>query len=493
MAADESSEQIPTHHAGPSVAPCAREVTDMIARHNGSLVTELWRRQWRSSFWAPLAVAALSTSACSDAQQSPPHGVVTSALSTWANQAFSLSRFTATFDAVPTQNLEDVTIGLSQGPAAGYTDLAAIVRFNSSGAIDVRNGSAYAALAHVPYTAGESYHVQMTVDVPSHSYTVHVTPPGGAAILLAQNYAFRTEQASVTSLGYLSKGAASGDATVSNTEIAMSPSNLQGSSAPPTPTPIPTPAPTPSPATNGAPVPDVTSFTGIDAPGAAIDVDGARYWVENVSQPYSLENPDSQTLRFELHAGQCIENGSQNDCTNDGAAERSEVDGAAGPLIPNASTIHITYQFMMEPGQANSARWMVIGQVDSTAGSPPISVQMNGEHMAVSIGWISSMGGSLPTYWTTTSSELNGTPISYAYAYQDSNPIQRGHYYNMDITINQAKGTLVVLRDDVPIVNYNGPLGFGESTHWAYGIYRGNTTNDIQSADYRNMVLTTAP
>jgi hypothetical protein len=411
--------------------------------------------------------------------------VVTAALSTWNNQAFSLSHFTATFDAVPAQNLEDVVIGLSQGPAAAYTDFAAIVRFNNSGAIDVRNGSAYAAQAKVPYTAGKSYHFQMAVDVPSHSYTVYVTPRGGAAILLAQNYAFRTEQASVTSLGNVGKGAAAGDATVSNIAITMSPSNLEGSSA--------TPTPTPTPSTNGAPVPDVTSFTGLDAPGAAINVDGARYWVENVSQPYSLENPDSQTLRFELHSGQCIENGSQNDCTNDGAAERSEVDGAAGPLIPNTSTIHITYQFMIEPGQANSARWMVIGQVSDDVGSPPISVQMNGEHMAVSIGWISSMGGSLPTYWTTTSSVLNSVSISYAYAYQDSNPIQRGHYYNMDITINQAKGTLVVLRDGVPLVNYNGPLGFGESTHWAYGIYRGNTTNDIQAADYRNMVLTTTP
>jgi hypothetical protein len=218
-------------------------------------------------------------------------------------------------------------------------------------------------------------------------------------------------------------------------------------------------------------------------------VDGSRYLVENPGQSFNLRNPDSQTVRFEIHSGQCI----AVDCTSDGRAERSELDGGGGPVIPNSSTIHAAYQFMMEAGQANSADWMVIGQVWSAGGSPPFSVQMIGEHMAVSIGWLSAQGGVLTPYWTPTSSALNGAALSYAWAYKDPNPIQRGHYYNMDITINEAKGTLSVIRDGAQIVNYNGPIGFGQSSHWEFGLYRAPTTNDIQAADYRNLILTTTP
>src|SRR4051812_39141546 len=45
----------------------------------------------------------------------------------------------------------DVVFGLSNGKAATFSDLGPIVRFNSGGFIDARDGTSYRAIAAVPY------------------------------------------------------------------------------------------------------------------------------------------------------------------------------------------------------------------------------------------------------------------------------------------------------------------------------------------------------
>src|SRR5205807_3210378 len=90
----------------------------------------------------------------------------------------------------------------SNGPASAYTSLAAIVRFNNQGAIDVMNGAAYSASPSFPYSPNLTYHVRMAINVPTHTYSVYVTPPGGAETLIATNFAFRSTQATVTTLNY---------------------------------------------------------------------------------------------------------------------------------------------------------------------------------------------------------------------------------------------------------------------------------------------------
>ena len=128
----------------------------------------------------------------------------------WSNFSFptQTTNFTASFDATPSQSGADIVIGLSPTTAAAYTDLAAIVRFNSSNTIDVRNGSAYSADVSVPYSAGTTYHFRMVVNVATDTYSVYVTPQGGSQIELATNYAFRTEQATDTSLSDVGEFAA---------------------------------------------------------------------------------------------------------------------------------------------------------------------------------------------------------------------------------------------------------------------------------------------
>jgi len=148
-------------------------------------------------------------------------GAVTS---TVAWQSFSIAAqtdvFTAEFDMVPHGEMMDGVTGLSLGTAAAYSDLACIVRFDSAtGHIDVRNGSAYAKDIIIPFVVGDSYHVRMEVDIVNHLYDVFLTPEGSGEVQLADDYAFRTEQASVATLDHWSLKCAWGSHTVSNMTI----------------------------------------------------------------------------------------------------------------------------------------------------------------------------------------------------------------------------------------------------------------------------------
>jgi len=106
--------------------------------------------------------------------------------------------FTASFTATPAANGVDGVVGLSAVPAAGFADLATAVRFNPAGTIDVRNATDYTADTVVPYVAGKSYAFVLIVDVMGHAYSVLVD-----GTLIARNYAFRSQQANVSSLANL--------------------------------------------------------------------------------------------------------------------------------------------------------------------------------------------------------------------------------------------------------------------------------------------------
>jgi hypothetical protein len=108
--------------------------------------------------------------------------------------------FTATCDAVPSISPSNTTISLCSGAQTAYTGLAAMARFSSTGAIDARNGGAFAAVATIPFSAGVSYHFRFVVSMSTHTYSLYVTPAGGSEITVGSNYAFRTEQAAVASL-----------------------------------------------------------------------------------------------------------------------------------------------------------------------------------------------------------------------------------------------------------------------------------------------------
>ena len=125
------------------------------------------------------------------------------------------SSFRIQFDVTPVAALEDGVTGLSAAPAAGYNDLAAAVRFNLTGAIDARSGGRFVAATAIPYTAGTAYHFILDVNVGTHTYNAYVML-GSVQATIGTNLAFRTQQASVSSLAYLDGLTVTGSDTICN-------------------------------------------------------------------------------------------------------------------------------------------------------------------------------------------------------------------------------------------------------------------------------------
>jgi streptogramin lyase len=121
-------------------------------------------------------------------------------------KAFPFARqtgvFTCTFEARPLQAAMDGVTGLCAGEAFSFADLAAIVRFNSNGRIDARDGGAYRAEQDIPYTTGTWYRFRLVVDIPAHRYDAFVTAPDGQTQVIGQGLAFRSEQSTVPYLDH---------------------------------------------------------------------------------------------------------------------------------------------------------------------------------------------------------------------------------------------------------------------------------------------------
>ena len=139
----------------------------------------------------------------------------------WANSALSQTAtgsFRVTFDATPTASPMDGVMGLSFGPASGYTNLAAIVRFNSSGMIDAMNKTAYAAAAAIPFSAGTTYHFILDVDAVAHTYSAYVML-GAVQTTIGSNFAFRSAQSTTSSLNNVGTASIIASDTVCNVAL----------------------------------------------------------------------------------------------------------------------------------------------------------------------------------------------------------------------------------------------------------------------------------
>ena len=146
-----------------------------------------------------------------------PPGCLLSA-GTWVSTPLTqvqTSSFRIQFDVTPVAAIEDGVTGLSAAPASGYNDLAAAVRFNLTGTIDARNGGSFVAATAIPYNAGTAYHFILDVNVGTHTYNAYVML-GSAQTAIGTNLAFRTQQASVSSLGYLNGFTVTGSDTICN-------------------------------------------------------------------------------------------------------------------------------------------------------------------------------------------------------------------------------------------------------------------------------------
>lgn len=128
----------------------------------------------------------------------------TTVSTTWMNKAIQPPQgtFTAEFDAKPNAANIDGVFGLSSVQSTAFTQLATLVRFNTTGTIDARDGSSYKALTTVSYAAGTVYHFKMTVNLQTKKYSLTVKPTGGTDTVIATDFAFRTEQANISSIAY---------------------------------------------------------------------------------------------------------------------------------------------------------------------------------------------------------------------------------------------------------------------------------------------------
>jgi hypothetical protein len=157
---------------------------------------------------------------------SGPASCVQSSSTAWTNTAFSTQTapFTVTYDVTPSQANMDAVVGFSLSAAADYASLAAITRFSAdSGRIDVRNGADYVADTIVPFAASLTYHFRVVIDPTTHQYSVYVTPPGSLEITLATNYAFRAEQAALSSFNNWATYSEIGSETVCNVVFGRAP------------------------------------------------------------------------------------------------------------------------------------------------------------------------------------------------------------------------------------------------------------------------------
>ena len=113
----------------------------------------------------------------------------------------------------------DAVIGLSRGPATGLGQLAAAVRFGPDGALQARDGAAYAADYPFPFETSMTYRMRIVADLPSRAYSVYVrNPDTGEVVRLARRYALRPPAGSAPRLDALAAvaGGPSGKLTVCN-------------------------------------------------------------------------------------------------------------------------------------------------------------------------------------------------------------------------------------------------------------------------------------
>jgi len=185
------------------------------------------------------AVIATSALACGgDVEpttiRSPELGCATAvAGDPWWSQGFEpqTGKLHVDLDATPSASGIDAVIGLGDGAVTSFAGLAAAVRFNPSGTIDVRDGAGYRADVALAYVAGNPYHIRLDVDVAAHVYNVWVRPSIFQGFtLLAHRYAFRTEQAGALQLSSVAAkvDGDTGSATVCGISVSRSATPSQG-------------------------------------------------------------------------------------------------------------------------------------------------------------------------------------------------------------------------------------------------------------------------
>ncbi|HET7715471.1 MAG TPA: heparin lyase I family protein [Bauldia sp.] len=204
------------------------------------------------------------------------------------------------------------------------------------------------------------------------------------------------------------------------------------------------------------------------ASGTEFTILGESYRAQNGNAPWSLSNPQPDTLRFELRPGDVWGKDPQ-------SRERSEI--AGDTIFAAGKNLSVSYDFMVEPGAPNTAEWLVIGQFHAADNfrSPCLAVELIGERLAIRIR-----------------SEVAGQPQEEWLAFIDDEAIERGRYYHLQLELHFEDhgdhGAVLAWLDGEPIVHYAGNLGHGYGTYWKEGIYRSAAAETL-AVNFRNLTI----
>ena len=109
----------------------------------------------------------------------------------------------AEFEIQPLDGRQDGAIYLTGRDAVlnDWGDGPVVIRLNTDGYFDARNGAAFEMTSQVSYQAGETYHLKAIIDVDAKKYTVLVTAPDGKEQVVAQDFVFRTGAKEIQDIG----------------------------------------------------------------------------------------------------------------------------------------------------------------------------------------------------------------------------------------------------------------------------------------------------
>ena len=166
-----------------------------------------------------LGSSSTSTPTTSPTPSPAPTGTGAVTVSTsWLSSGIAQQsqQFTISADMKPLVSGMEGYFGVALNQVTSASDLAASVRFATTGVFEVRDGDVYRASSTLRYSANATYRVVMTVNVATKTYSVQITPQGGSTVTVASNFKFRTEERSISVVNQAAVMAKTGKFTITN-------------------------------------------------------------------------------------------------------------------------------------------------------------------------------------------------------------------------------------------------------------------------------------
>lgn len=189
-----------------------------------------------------------------------------------------------------------------------------------------------------------------------------------------------------------------------------------------------------------------------------LQLDGYSFYVSAEKSHSFKYNASTDIYRFEVRDGDVF---SSSRWTDPSSSERSEISmSQRQPLSGAGSHFNANWDFMIEPGQQNSARWLSLGQIHNGVGSPSVEFGMRGDDKLDIV--------------------IRGDFGEKEFEFGN---VQRGHWYDikMDVDVDpKGNGHVYLWLDGQQALSYTGTVGYSAQTtsHWNMGIYRNSPTNN---------------